>query len=268
MGHILADRVRDTCSTTGTGAVTVTGTAPTGYRTFSTVCAVSDTLDYFIQHRTADEWEVGLATYSASNELTRTTVLSSSNAGAAVNLSSGTKDVVLGPNAATVGTGSGGTPPVVYFWPTDNEPPTTNYATLDTRNGHPVLDFDDTTAEAAIFSGILNDAYGGGGLTVKVAYSATSATSGTAGFTIEVERIGDSQLDVDSDSFASAQTITAVTVPGTSGHVDVVSVAISSGANMDSLAAGEEFRLRVKRDTANDTATGDTEVHWVSVEET
>ena len=267
MGHILADRVRDTSSTTGTGAFTVTGTAPTGYRTFSTVCAVSDTLDYFIQHRTADEWEVGLATYSASNQLTRTTVLSSSNAGSAVSFSSGTKDVVLGPNAATVGTGGGGDG-TAYFFPTDNEPPATNYMTLDTRNGHPVLDADDTTAEAAIWTGVLDGAYGGGGLTVKVAYSATSATSGTAGFTVEIERIGDSQLDIDGDSFASAQTITAVTVPGTAGHVDVVSVAISNGANMDSLAAGEQYRMRIKRDVANDTATGDIELNWASVKET
>jgi hypothetical protein len=164
------------------------------------------------------------------------------------------------------GGGGSGAAAVLYFYPQDNEPPTTNYATLDTRNSHPVLDFDDTTAEAAIFSSVLPGSYAGGGITVKVAYSA-AATSGTAGFTVEIERIGDSQLDVDGDSFAGAQTITAVTVPGTTGHVDVVSVDISDGANMDSLAAGEQFRMRIKRDTANDTAVGDTELHWVSVEE-
>ena len=153
------------------------------------------------------------------------------------------------------------------FYPASNEPPTSNYATLDTRNSHPVLDFDDTTAEAAIFTGVLFG-YGGSGMTVSVGYSMTTATSGTCGFTVEIERIGDQVLDIDSDSFASAQTITAVTVPGTSGFVDVVSVAISDGANMDSLATDEQFRLRLTRDVANDNASGDAEVHWISVEET
>lgn len=96
MAFIVADRVRDTSTTTGTGAVTVSGTPPTRHRTFADVCATNDTLPYFIENRSANEWEVGIGTYSASNQLTRTTVLSSSNANAAVSFSAGTKDVVLG----------------------------------------------------------------------------------------------------------------------------------------------------------------------------
>jgi hypothetical protein len=156
---------------------------------------------------------------------------------------------------------------IEIFYPASNEPPTANYATLDTRNSHPVLDFDDTTAEFAIFTGLLMG-YAGGGITVSVGFSATSATTNTIGFTVEIERIGDQVLDIDADSFATAQTITAVTVPSTSGLVDVVSVNISNGANMDSLANGEQFRLRLKRDVANDTATGDAEVHWIKIVET
>jgi hypothetical protein len=95
MALVTGDRVRDTSTTTGTGALTVSGTAPTGYRTFSAVCATNDTFLYFISHQTANEWECGLATYSAANTVTRTTVLASSNAGSAVSLSAGTKDVVL-----------------------------------------------------------------------------------------------------------------------------------------------------------------------------
>lgn len=153
------------------------------------------------------------------------------------------------------------------FHPQDNEPPTSNYATLDTRNGHPVLDFDDTTAEYAIFTGVLPRHYAAGGITVYVHYSATSATSGTAGFTVEFERVGDGSQDIDSDGFASAQTITAVTVPATSGHVDIANVAVTDGANIDSIAVGETFRLRIKRDVANDTATGDLELVAVELKE-
>lgn len=103
MAHISADRVRDTSTTTGTGAFTVTGTAPTGYRTFSAVCSTNDTLFYAIQHQTSSEWEVGLGTYSASNQITRTTVMSSSNSGNAVNFSVGAKDVYLTFPAGGVG---------------------------------------------------------------------------------------------------------------------------------------------------------------------
>lgn len=95
MAHITADRVRDTSTTTSTGSLTVSGTAPTGYRTFSAVSSTNDTFYYALQHQTADEWEVGLGTYSGTNTIARTTILASSNAGSAVNLSAGTKDVFI-----------------------------------------------------------------------------------------------------------------------------------------------------------------------------
>jgi hypothetical protein len=103
---IIADRVRDTTSTTGTGNITVSGTAPITYRTFSAVCSVSDTFPYFIAARTVNEWEVGLATYTSSNTIARTQIFSSSNAGSLVSFSAGTKDVVLSQTAEKTGTGN------------------------------------------------------------------------------------------------------------------------------------------------------------------
>ena len=154
------------------------------------------------------------------------------------------------------------------FFPADNEPPASNYATLDTRNGHLVLDFDDTTGESAIFTGVLPRSYGGNGLTVEIGYSMTSATSGTCGWLVDFERIGDSQQDIDSDGFTgSPTTVTAVTVPGTSGHVDVVSANVANGTAMDSIAAGELFRIKITRDVANDNAVGDAELNWLRVRE-
>lgn len=157
---------------------------------------------------------------------------------------------------------------LAVFCPFDNEPPALNYATLDFRNNHPVLDFDDTTAEAAIFSALLPRNYGGGGITAYVHWSATAATSGTGGWTVEFERIGDGSQDTDADSFATAQTVTAATVPGTSGNVKITNVAIANGANIDSIAVGEKFRVRIKRDVANDNAAGDLELHGVELKET
>ena len=95
MAHVSEDRVRETTTTTGTGAVTLAGAA-TGFRAFSSVMtSPSDTCYYAISSASGSEWEVGLGTYSAANTLTRTTVLRSSNANAAVSLSAGTKDVYI-----------------------------------------------------------------------------------------------------------------------------------------------------------------------------
>lgn len=158
---------------------------------------------------------------------------------------------------------------LVTFSPFANEPPSTNYATLDTRNGHPCLDFDDTTAEAALFTGVMPQSYSDTtGVTVYVMHGATSATTGTIGWTVEFERLADGGTDLDSDSFASAQTITAETVDGTSGILDYANVAVTKGANMDSVVAGDLFRIRIKRDVATDTATGDAELYGVEIRET
>lgn len=154
------------------------------------------------------------------------------------------------------------------FFPQDNEPPSSNFATLDTRNGHLVLDFDTTTQETAIFKGVLPRHYGGGGITVYLHWAATSATTGTIGWDVAFERIGDGSQDIDSDGFATAQTVTAATVPATSGRVDITNVAVTDGANIDSIAVGEAFRLRVRRDVANDTASGDAELLAVELKET
>jgi len=95
MAFITADRVKDTSTTTGTGNITVSGSAPFGYRTFSTVLSVSDTFYYAIQGQSTSEWEIGVGTYASTNQFVRTTVLASSASGSAVSFSSGTKNVFI-----------------------------------------------------------------------------------------------------------------------------------------------------------------------------
>lgn len=154
------------------------------------------------------------------------------------------------------------------FGALDNTPPTSNNAAFAYRNGHPVLAFDTTTGESAVFTGLMPRHYDGGGVTVYLHWTAASATSGTIGWTVAFERMSDATTDLDSDSFATAQTVTAATVSGTTGVVTVTNVAISNGANMDSVAAGESFRLKITRDVANDNAAGDAELHLVEIKET
>lgn len=156
------------------------------------------------------------------------------------------------------------------FMPNDNEPPATNYATLDTRNGHPVLDFDQTTDESAIFSAVMPRSYGNSGVSVYLHVSATGITTGSYIFDVAFERIGDGQQDVDSDGFATAQSLAATAVPGTDGFVGIVSIPFTDGALMDGVTAGELFRLKVTRDADNlsDDAAADIELHAVEIRET
>jgi hypothetical protein len=140
---------------------------------------------------------------------------------------------------------------LLIFTPLHNEPPSTNPATLDTRNQHPVLDFDATTNEDAVFH-----------------YAMSSATSGDVDWDVAFERIGDQQQDIDSDGFAAVNSVDNTTVPGTSGNVDIVNVTFTDGADMDSVAVGEGFRMKITRDAASDTATGDAELRFVEIKET
>jgi hypothetical protein len=93
MALIIKDRVQETTTTTGTGAVSLGG-AVSNFVAFSSVMANADTTYYAIISST--DWEVGLGTYATSgNTLARTTVYASSNAGAAVNFAAGTKYVYV-----------------------------------------------------------------------------------------------------------------------------------------------------------------------------
>ena len=154
--------------------------------------------------------------------------------------------------------------------PLGNEPPASDFATLDTRNGHPCLDFDPSTSESAIWTFRLPTTYAGGGLTVDIFFSMTSGVANGVVFQGAIERIDLSSLDIDADSFAAAQETGTVTVPGTSGQVVKGTVLFTAGAQMDSIAAGEIGRLKITRDVddAGDTAAGDAEVLFVQIRET
>jgi len=94
MALVLADRVQDLTSTTGTGTITLTGTPPVGYQSFGTAIGNGNTTYYTING--GSEWEVGIGTYTAAGtSLSRDTVLSSSNGGALVNFSAGDKTVFV-----------------------------------------------------------------------------------------------------------------------------------------------------------------------------
>lgn len=94
MALVLKDRVKETSTTVGTGAFTLSG-APIGFQAFSTSIGVGNTTYYTIVATGTNDWEVGIGTLSGSSTLTRDTVLSSSNLGSLISFSAGTKDVFV-----------------------------------------------------------------------------------------------------------------------------------------------------------------------------
>jgi hypothetical protein len=180
-------------------------------------------------------------------------------------LTMGTNLTITGTTLDASGGGAGGNWQL-QFGPLVAEAPSANFATLDTRNGHPVLDFDAGTDESTCFHGVLPADYAGGGINVDIYWTATSATSGDVVWNASIEALAG--LDIDADSFATAQAATG-TANGTSGILTKTTIAISDGANMDSLAAGGLFRLKIARnaDDGADTMTGDAEMLRVMVSE-
>lgn len=101
MGFLFYDRIKDTSTTTGTGDFTVSGSAPTGFRTFSAVYSVGDPVAYAIVGQSSSEWETGFGIYSASNTIQRTDPRSgSAGDNTLVTFSAGTKDVFVDAVAA------------------------------------------------------------------------------------------------------------------------------------------------------------------------
>ncbi len=159
-------------------------------------------------------------------------------------------------------TGGGGSKTYAVYTPLDNQPPAANFATIDTRNSIMVLDFDAATDESAVFVGVMPEAASlGSGLKIRINWMATSATSGTCRWGVQIERMN---TDEDSDSFDTAATAGSTT-NGTSGIITTTEITITT---IDSVAAGDPFRLKVFRDadgtSGTDDMTGDAEL--VSVE--
>lgn len=92
----IADRVAESTTSTGTGTVNLDG-AQTRFRSFSSAGMAGKEVEYTIAHRGVDEWEVGVGTFTTGspNTLSRTRVKSSSNGGALVSFTAGTKDVFI-----------------------------------------------------------------------------------------------------------------------------------------------------------------------------
>lgn len=102
MAFVVADRVKETTTTTGTGTYTLAG-AVDGYRSFAAIGNANTTF-YVVAFADAGDgtdWEAGIGTYTSSGTtLARTTVLASSNGGSAVDWPAGEKEVFVDDSGA------------------------------------------------------------------------------------------------------------------------------------------------------------------------
>lgn len=91
----LANRVYETSTTAGAGALTLAGAATPRHRTFLGSLGAAATTFYLASHRTRAEWEAGVGLVNADGTLTRVTVLNNHlGTTATVNFSAGVKDVM------------------------------------------------------------------------------------------------------------------------------------------------------------------------------
>lgn len=139
--------------------------------------------------------------------------------------------------------------------------PASSPAAASSRNEHPLLGFDATTAENVVFHGVLSKDYqSGNALLIDIDWVAETATTGAVVWGVEIEAIAAGGHDIDADSFDTQQTATG-SANGTSGIVTRTQISLTN-AEADAIAAGSAYRLRLQRlpADASDTMAGDAQV--------
>jgi hypothetical protein len=152
----LADRVKETTTSTGTGAITLLGAA-TGFQSIASQVATGSQLYYEILDNTSGLWEIGVGTLTiATNSLSRDNVLASTNVGTLVNFTSGTKDVFI-------------TAPAFYL---------SNHVPRGRMDGL-ILSTSASTNTLNIGSGVCRDSLDGGTILLSSAFTKVLQTTGS-----------------------------------------------------------------------------------------
>jgi hypothetical protein len=255
----------------GSGVLTVTGTAAVSGTNTGNV-SISGQNYITISGQAITAAQINLATH-VTGDLPLANLAQASAASRLLGRGSASgagdyQEVALGTGLAMSGTtlsvATAGSNTIIQFFPKDNEPPASGFATIDTRNSHPVLDFPASGSPTAIFrqyvpAGVIF-AESGTAMTVYIDAAATSATSGVIGWSVSWERLAPGGQDLDSDNWGTAQT-GSNTINATSGVMTRVAVTFTQAQLPTSFAAGDMFRLRVVRNTSvGSNHTGDAEL--------
>jgi len=133
--------------------------------------------------------------------------------------------------------------------------PASNPAAAASRNGHPLLAFDDGTDETVIFHESISHDYLEEGLTVDIDWVAASAIIDDVKWDASFERIAPNGIDIDGDDFGTVRSVVSTT-NATSGKVTRTSIVFTQ-VQAKSIAAGDAFRLKLTRngtDVSDDMA--------------
>jgi hypothetical protein len=145
----------------------------------------------------------------------------------------------------------------------DAMPPATLYATFGTVNSTPFLAFNDSATwgtvfiEATRWGAVLTS-----GVVIRLRWASATATTGSVVWGVAMERFG--ILTVASDHFDTQATATTTT----NGTVEIITETDITLTTINSVVAGDVFRLQVQRLGANgsDTMVGDAQLFSVSIE--
>jgi hypothetical protein len=128
-----------------------------------------------------------------------------------------------------------------------------------------VRDFSAASKRYCDFHCHLLPGYDGGGLTFRFATSASATAGGATQYRLEaaIRRIADDAEDLDTTVHTYDYNGASISPPSAIGEVTYDEIAFASGVDMDNLAAGEDFILRIRRNTdhADDDMPGDMELH-------
>ena len=149
---------------------------------------------------------------------------------------------------------------------TDAQQRLTTDATHGVVNDQATLDFSSSATDTARFRATMPQHYAGTTGVTCILHMSTVATTGDVDWDMEWEN-QDGQV-VTSDSFAAANSTNNTSVPGTASTEFTVTITFTDGADMDSVAAGDMFRIRVTRDGVSDTAAADVRLHMIEIQET
>ena len=158
------------------------------------------------------------------------------------------------------GGGAAGTKTYAVFTPLDNEPPASDYATIDTVNSISVLDFDGTTQESAIFRSMIPEGASFSNILATLYFTASTVTGGVM-WGVQYEKlIG---AGITGDRFTGGVTGLATLSGATSTPVGITLLSTSYGG----LTVGDPYRVKVYRDAANasDSMAGDAELLIVEI---
>ena len=152
------------------------------------------------------------------------------------------------------------------FLPISAEFPTSAFPALKKdAQDRMLLAFDASSDENVYWTGIAPQGLTGT-ITLVVSYYMASATSGAVRFQAALEAVTAADAtDLDAGVSFDTDNSNGATVPGTAGYLGQLSITMT---NADSMAVGDLFRLRLRRDadgtSGTDDASGD--CHVLAVE--